>query len=57
MGFPDLMQSFAKVVQAMHGLPICVDMTILIVVALGIILLFIFGVIYIVHVYPKQKGR
>lgn len=57
MGFPDLMQSFAKVVQAMHGLPTCVDMAILLVVALGIVLLFAFGETYIVHVYPKQKGR
>lgn len=57
MGFPDLMQSFAKVVQAMHGLPVCVDMAILVVAALGIVLLFAFGVVYIVHVYPKQKSR
>ncbi|MBB1063620.1 hypothetical protein H5R64_07615 [Limosilactobacillus sp. WF-MO7-1] len=51
------MRSFAKVVQAMHGLPVCVDMAILSVTALGIVLLFSFGVIYIIHVYPKQKGR
>lgn len=53
----DLMRSFAKVVQAMHGLPVCVDMGVLLVAALGIVLLFAFGVIYIAHVYPKQKGR
>lgn len=57
MGSSDLMRSFAKVVQAMHGLPVCVDMGVLLVAALGIVLLFAFGVIYIAHVYPKQKGR
>ncbi len=57
MHIPDLMQGFAKVIMAMHGLPIIVNMGILLVVLVMIVLLYRFGIAYLDHIYPKRKSH
>ena len=57
MIFPDLVRDFDEAIKNMHGLPVVVDMGILVVFLVAIVLTYCYGIARLNHKYPKEKGH
>ena len=57
MIFPDLVRDFDEAIKNMHGLPVVVDMGILVVFMVAIVLAYCYGIARLNHKYPKEKGH